>query len=674
MKKLTMALGIVVASLFVFGTSAVAVTDGAGDIFVKLHNGVNGSYISSLCTEFGADSTGYIEFIAVFILHVDENVSDVTVQIHADPYVKFAEQPRIYLFPACYLPSPPDDPGYNYQWNLQLMDFAEAWECSHGEDQIVGIVDCGYRLDHPDLQTNRWVNPGEDLNHDGIIQPGEVNAVDDDDNGFVDDFYGWDTVEEDNEQGCIGCSYWDGRHGSRTTGIVGASTDNDLGIAGGGWDAKFIHMRTGVDGPTPGGSELDEIEAIDYLYDSIEPAKIVLLNFAGSGSNSMRIAIDEGYNTYDVLYVAPVGNQSQQSEILYPAKYENVMAVGGVNSDDEWWDTDSDGSIQSQLLDLAAPSEDVPTTGNTDAYPYVTATGTCFSGPHVIAAAALCRDYFLSNGWEEVTADTLWKALIAGSATWKPFQSHKTKTGFGRLSAYDALKYRDSDYAAARISRPLDGETIGGAVSNYSIRGIALATNIDKFEICLDGNCEHVAINPDVVIGEERINGLLAYMNTDEVSLGSHTLTLKVYPGGSGGGDGPEGDDINPPPELYYKSHTVSFEKVIIDNVIPILTPDSTVLINDERTQLDYEVMIENPTGDEISFKYKIEYDYNDSTYAFLGPYNCTLAAQSAWDYPVGLSTAYSEDDSSGTYMWKLKLLDMSDQLIAVDSLRVIKE
>lgn len=166
----------------------------------------------------------------------------------------------------------------------------------------------------------------------------------------------------------------------------------------------------------------------------------------------------------------------------------------------------------------------------------------------------------------------------------------------------------------------------------------------------------------------------MASLNTNLLTEGTHTLTLKVCR--SFGGHGAEGEGgILPPPVLAIcRAHTVNFEVPPRDGLLASLYPDSAITVSSDMPQLDYSLDIINPTDNQIDFKYQIDYTYSDSNYIFLGPYELGLNQHSSFQRSVQLSTIFTEADSSGIYMWNLRLLDLNDELIDVDSLKVIKE
>jgi subtilisin family serine protease len=129
---------------------------------------------------------------------------------------------------------------------------AEAWAAGNtGSDSIVvGVIDEGFQVPHPDLWANVWVNPGEVAG----------NGLDDDGNGYVDDIHGWDFYENNN-------SVYDSTaddHGTHVAGTIGAVGGNGKGVVGVNWSVRLISGK--FLGPN-GGTTADAIEAVNYFTD-----------------------------------------------------------------------------------------------------------------------------------------------------------------------------------------------------------------------------------------------------------------------------------------------------------------------------------------------------------------------------------------------------------------------
>lgn len=127
----------------------------------------------------------------------------------------------------------PNDENYTQQWGLDAIDAPEAWEITtggvtaNGDEIVVAILDDGFDINHSDLTDNIWTNPGE-IPNDGI---------DNDNNGFVDDLFGWDFSDN---TGNLPIS----PHGHSVSGIVGALGNNNIGVTGINWNIKLMLFKT----------------------------------------------------------------------------------------------------------------------------------------------------------------------------------------------------------------------------------------------------------------------------------------------------------------------------------------------------------------------------------------------------------------------------------------------
>ena len=140
----------------------------------------------------------------------------------------------------------PDDPFYEFQWAPAIMSLPHAWEefttggvTATGDTIVVAVIDGGMDWTHEDL--NCWENCHEI----------PYNGIDDDDNGYIDDFRGWNAY---NHNGYVGSHY----HGTHVSGIVGAIGNNGKGVCGVNWNVKIM--------PIAGSSGDESIVVEAYAY------------------------------------------------------------------------------------------------------------------------------------------------------------------------------------------------------------------------------------------------------------------------------------------------------------------------------------------------------------------------------------------------------------------------
>lgn len=259
-----------------------------------------------------------------------------------------------------------DDPLIDQQWALAKIGAPAAWQIAHGSaDFAVAILDSGYDSQHPDLPDDRlWRNMAE-VN-------GRAN-VDDDDNGYVDDFYGWDWIDEDNEPNDFH------GHGTHVFGIISAAADNGIGIAGLGPDLRVAPLRV---------LDANGFGSLSYLIAALDYARIMGFRIANlsltvnADFSSLHNAILAADHAGMIVLAAP-GNTGGST--LWPAAYPQVVAVAATTESD----TRADFSNTGPEIDLAAPGRGILSTYLHDVSAYRPLSGTSMAVPHVAAAAAL---------------------------------------------------------------------------------------------------------------------------------------------------------------------------------------------------------------------------------------------------------------------------------------------
>jgi len=312
----------------------------------------------------------------------------------------------------------PNDPGFSQQSNLWLVQAPQTWDVLPSMQEVtVAVLDTGVDANHPDLTDALWQNIAETgLDTNGNDK--RFNGIDDDGNGYVDDWRGWNTVAGNNNAA-------DGQgHGTHLAGIIAATSNNGIGIAGIAPNARILPIK--VLDNAGFGTYAQVAEGITYATDMGAP--VIELGFGGTGSSQlMQDAIDYAM-AHNVLVVAAAGN-SGDSTPYYPAAYPGVMAVSAVDDSQTWAPFSSTGSH----ISLSAPGVGIYST-----YPgggYRTFSGTSMASAQVAGVAAL-----LAGQAQFADADALRNALIGGAHDLgAPGQD--SYYGYGLVRALGALEY-----------------------------------------------------------------------------------------------------------------------------------------------------------------------------------------------------------------------------------------
>jgi subtilisin family serine protease len=281
----------------------------------------------------------------------------------------------------------PDDPYYSQQWYLQRIQTPAAWEKFTLDPEIViGLIDTGIDYNHPDLQGSQWINAQEDLNKNGALDTQDLNGIDDDSNGYIDDVIGWDFTDAPRfaETG----DYTDpdndpmdeylAGHGTKIAGVIAARTANGEGIAAIVPGLRVMNLRAGT---ASGYLEEDDV-ARAVLYAMDNGARIINMSFGDIVlSRFLRDVIEYAYSE-NIIVVASSGN-SGTDQIHYPSGLKETISVGATDQNDQLAGFSNRGST----VDLVAPGVDILSTNAGGGYG--SAQGTSFSAPMVSAAAAV---------------------------------------------------------------------------------------------------------------------------------------------------------------------------------------------------------------------------------------------------------------------------------------------
>ncbi len=266
-----------------------------------------------------------------------------------------------------------NDPYLNSQYALSLCRASEAWEIFKGDStMVIGVTDTGIDFDHEDLRTNIAYNSND-----------IIDGLDNDNDGYVDNYYGWDFGSNDNnpqwnESGTSGNAI----HGTFTAGLAGARTDNEKGIACIGYSNKILPVKiTNNSGVINSGYEA-------IIYAAEHGCQVVNCSWGSTSPNQFARDVI-AYVTEDlgVIVVAAAGNQNNQS-LYYPASYPNVVSVAAINSLDQKWSNSS----YNWRVDISAPGENVLSTLSNSTYG--NSSGTSFAAPIVASSLAFLRAYY----------------------------------------------------------------------------------------------------------------------------------------------------------------------------------------------------------------------------------------------------------------------------------------
>lgn len=422
-----------------------------------------------------------------------------------DPLIEYIQKGNVYK-----IDYTPNDSLLSEQWALNKIQAFDAWNITLGADTVlIGIIDTGIDFEHLDLRSQIYFNPGES-GTDNFGKDKRTNNIDDDGNGFIDDFMGWDFTDRVGFPfDSTGGDYldWDNNpkdeqgHGTYIAGIAGASINNLHGIAGTAPGTRLINIR--AFDPNGYGEEDDVAAAI--LYAVQMGAKIINMSFGDDAfSFVLRDIIRYAYSR-GVVLIASAGNSGSSSP-HYPSGYSEVICVGNSTSDDFVAGSSNFGST----IDLVAPGSLIMTTAKDNNYAVI--SGTSASAPFVSGAAALILslENFSNEEVKQILKST---SDDIGTPGWD------LKSGAGRLNLFKAL----SVIAPSKIQ--INSPTQDYATTNniLEINATVLSPYFIKYEFYYS-----IGLNPNNWTQLIQ-NGLNQFSNQNIYSLDISAFADTVY-------------------------------------------------------------------------------------------------------------------------------------------------
>lgn len=306
-----------------------------------------------------------------------------------------------------------NDPMASHTWGLSKISLPSAWATTTGSKSIlVAVIDTGIDYTHPDLSANMSTNTGE------IPE----NGMDDDGNGYIDDYYGYDFSSLD------GQPMDENEHGTHVAGTIGAVGNNNIGVAGVNWSVSLLAVRV-LDANGEGTLE-DVASGVDYAR--ARGAQVMNLSLGGPYNSWILEASLQQAGAAGAVIAVAAGNESANNDYTpsYPANCNvpEIISVAATDSSDALSYFSNYGAVE---VDLAAPGEEIAST--IPGGGYASFDGTSMASPHVAGVAALVKSAFPAE-----SASQIRQRIISGVDPIASLQGRVVSGG--RLNAYGALQ------------------------------------------------------------------------------------------------------------------------------------------------------------------------------------------------------------------------------------------
>lgn len=320
----------------------------------------------------------------------------------------------------------PNDTLAPRQYHLALVQAFQAWdELPADSTVVIGIVDTGIERTHDDLRDVMYTNPGE-TGTDAKGRDKRSNGIDDDGNGFVDDFQGWDFVSGSDTANGDNDPSPGNPHGTHVGGTAGASINNIVGGAGVAAHVRLMPVKIGADDQF---SRTVSNTADGILYAASNNAAVINCSFGASSQTFADVSVINEATSLGALIICAAGNDGVD-QAFYPAAYPACLSVAATDANDR---LTSFSNIH-RTIDVAAPGKAILATYPNNSYESL--DGTSMASPIVTATAAMVRLTHPTFTPEQVHAtikasatnvDTLNLAFVG-------------RMGTGRVNAFEAAR------------------------------------------------------------------------------------------------------------------------------------------------------------------------------------------------------------------------------------------
>ncbi|MBK8946463.1 MAG: S8 family serine peptidase [Ignavibacteriae bacterium] len=519
-------------------------------------------------------------FDRIFTINIPSDQESILLELKSNSEIEYIQKSVNYKIDLA-----PIDSLYDEQWGLQNINAEKSWDLipQNSETIILALIDTGIDYLHPDLKNQIFRNQGE-LGIDKNGNNKSNNGIDDDENGFVDDFSGWDFVNKTeiyNSEINYDFTNWDNDpidehgHGTNIAGIIGAE-HNEIGIAGINPKIKILNLR--AFDKNGNGEEDDAASAIIYAVNM--GAKIINMSWGDSEySQVLKDVLDFAYSN-GVILVGSSGNSGSNLP-HYPSSFSNVISVGAIQKDK----TIASFSNYGSTIDLVAPGSQVITTNLNNSYKSV--SGTSISTPFVSAAISIILSFNNFNN-EEIKQIIKTTCNDLGEAGWDD------KFGAGNLDLEKALKF----LLPSEIKINYPPNEFYTSEENIKINISCISPSFKSYNLQYG-----IGLNPTRWINIDLQNNQYQILNEDVYSFDLSKLVDTTYT-----------------IQLYL--NTIDNKTIIersyftIDRTQPEILSFSfsTIILNDEET-LQASIISDDKTSAQIFFRNKFSNDNFQSTY-----------------------------------------------------------